>query len=65
MPTFPEVDIRGDSKDAVAYALFMMILRTESVSRGGSDGVWYPPSDWILSTYWECLRTVMGREPES
>jgi hypothetical protein len=63
MADAPNLVVAGDSREAVAYALFLGIARHEkkniyfqSVPTVEAD------ADWVLSTYHRCLITVMGQK---
>jgi uncharacterized membrane protein YukC len=59
-----EIEIEGDSRQAVALALLNMVARAEGKidEDGGLDGV---GRAWVLDTYAECLLAASGeREVE-
>lgn len=66
MADFPDVEIKGDSPEAVAYALLLLRLRAETDQGSkGKGGRATPSGDWILKTYAECLRVVRsGQAPD-
>ena len=50
------------SPQAVALRLFEIIAKTEGKPlEHGKTGA--PDTDWILNTYWRCLRTTQGLQP--
>ena len=48
----------GDSPEAVAWRLLLIIARAEGVDLEKEKGGW--SKDQILATYRECLATVQG-----
>jgi hypothetical protein len=56
-------ELDGDSPEAVAWQLLLIIARAEGVDLDEEKGGW--SKDQILAAYRECLATVRGeaREP--
>ena len=54
----PEVQINGDSVEAVALALLdrVAVVEGKEFRQGGAD------KQWILETYAECLKAVLTAE---
>ncbi|HEY2872871.1 MAG TPA: hypothetical protein VGJ56_13190 [Reyranella sp.] len=59
------VHIGENSPEQVAYKLFRHIAFVEGKKVEGRMNDSSPPADrkWILTTYWECVRTVRGAKP--
>jgi hypothetical protein len=60
----PYLIVTGDSREAVAYALFLGIAREEKKNiyfAGGTPTV-QADAGWALTTYLRCLKTVMGSQ---
>jgi hypothetical protein len=57
-----DVEIEGDSAEAVALALLKLVAKAEGKldSEGEPQGV---DREWLLDTYAECLDTVLGARP--
>jgi hypothetical protein len=54
-----KIEIEGDSRQAVAFALLNMIVRAEG-KLGEEGGVKDADRAWLLDTYAECLMAVSG-----
>ena len=54
-----QVNVSGDTPEAVAFALYQHLLAGQHVAQTAKGrGDWAPPKDWILQTYAECLAVV-------
>lgn len=58
-----DIEIDGDSEEAVALALLQMVARAEGKmdATGELKGA---DRKWILDAYVECLGAVMGERPD-
>jgi hypothetical protein len=56
------VQVTGDSPEAVALALFAGIAAANGKLSGG---IVKADKSWVLSTYYECLTVVKGRDPRN
>lgn len=54
-----DVEIEGDSAEAVAFALLRMVMEAEGRDDGEAKEK-APTKAWILDTYVECLAAVNG-----
>jgi len=55
-------ELEGDSPEAVAWQLLLIIARAEGVDLDKEKGGW--SKDQILAAYRECLATVCGEAQE-
>lgn len=59
----PNITVSGDSKEAIAYALFLGIARHEKKNIYFASGsVVEADAAWVLTTYRKCLLTVHGQD---
>ena len=47
----PNIQISGDSTEAIAYALVNDLMTTEK----HKDDTWQPDKEWLIQTYADCL----------
>jgi len=62
MADAPVVHIGENSPEEVAYKLFQMVANVEGKKLYRDQGA--ADRAYILRTYYECLRSVKGYEPE-
>lgn len=58
----PSLVVTGDSREAVAYALFLGIAREEkkNIYFAGGTSVVQADANWVTSTYLRCWKAVNG-----